>query len=136
MPRLVIVSNRLPLSLTREGGEVRLEQSAGGLATGLAGPHERLGGLWVGWPGSTEALSKDERARITRQLSDHRAVPVWLDPDDVKRFYEGCSKVCSAPTWSDSTPPRTCATSPRRCCASSASRSTWTARSSESAPSA
>src|SRR2546430_2087091 len=91
MPRLVIVSTRLPLSRTREGGEVRLEQSAGGLATGLAGPHERLGGLWVGWPGSTEALSKDERARITRQLSDHRAVPVWLDPDDVKRFYEGFS---------------------------------------------
>src|SRR5437773_804386 len=91
MPRLIIVSNRLPLSLTREGGEVRLEQSAGGLATGLAGPHERLGGLWVGWPGSTEALSKDERARIARQLSDHRAVPVWLDPDEVKRFYEGFS---------------------------------------------
>src|SRR5713101_1235232 len=91
MPRLIIVSNRLPLSLTREGGEVRLEQSAGGLATGLAGPHRRLGGLWVGWPGSTEALSEDERARIARQLTDHRAVPVWLDPDDVKRFYEGFS---------------------------------------------
>ena len=70
---------------------MRLEQSAGGLATGLAGPHERLGGLWVGWPGSTEALSEDERARIARQLTDHRAVPVWLDPDDVKRFYEGYS---------------------------------------------
>ena len=91
MPRLIIVSNRLPLSLTREGGEVRLEQSAGGLATGLTGPHERLGGLWVGWPGSTEALSEDERARIARQLTDHRAVPVWLDPDDVKRFYDGFS---------------------------------------------
>src|SRR3989442_4856197 len=91
MPRLIIVSNRLPLSLTREGGEVRLEQSAGGLATGLTGPHERLGGLWVGWPGSSEALSEDERARIARQLTDHRAVPVWLDPDDVKRFYEGFS---------------------------------------------
>src|SRR5438093_1047308 len=91
MPRIIIVSNRLPLSLTREGGEVRLEQSAGGLATGLTGPHERLGGLWVGWPGSTEALSEDERARIARQLTDHRAVPVWLDPDDVKRFYDGFS---------------------------------------------
>src|SRR5436189_250893 len=91
MPRLVIGSNRIPIALTREGGEVRLEQSAGGLATGLAGPHERLGGLWVGWPGSTEALSEDERARIARQLTDHRAVPVWLDPDDVKRFYDGFS---------------------------------------------
>src|SRR5438034_3498685 len=91
MPRLIIVSNRLPLSVIREGGEVRLKQSAGGLATGLAGPHEQLGGLWVGWPGSTEVLSEDERARIARQLTEQRAVPVWLEPDDVKRFYEGFS---------------------------------------------
>src|SRR2546428_11133848 len=91
MPRLIIVSNRLPLSLTREGGEVRLEQSAGGLATGLAGPHEQLGGLWGGWPGSTEALSEDERARIARQLTDQRAVPVWLEPDDLKRLPAGFS---------------------------------------------
>src|SRR5207248_2247762 len=91
MPRLIIVSNRLPLSVIREGGEVRLEQSTGGLATGLAGPHEQLRGLWVGWPGSTEALSEDERARITRQLTEQRAVPVWLEPDDVRRFYEGFS---------------------------------------------
>ena len=91
MPRLIIVSNRLPLSLTRERGEARLEQSAGGLATGLAGPHQRLGSLWVGWPGSTDALSEDERARIAGQLTDHHAVPVWLEADDVKRFYEGYS---------------------------------------------
>src|SRR5207245_1649481 len=55
------------------------------------GPHEQLRGLWVGWPGSTEALSEDERARITRQLTEQRAVPVWLEPDDVRRFYEGFS---------------------------------------------
>jgi len=67
MRRLIIVSNRLPLSLTRERGEVRFAQSTGGLATGLAGPHEHLRSLWVGWPGSTEEdLSEDERGRITR----------------------------------------------------------------------
>src|SRR5437899_12924232 len=91
MPRLIIVSNRLPRSLTREGGEVRLEQSAGGLATGRVGPRARRGGVRVGWPGSAEALSEDERAPIARQLTDRRAVPVWLEPDDVKRFYEGFS---------------------------------------------
>src|SRR5205823_5465897 len=46
MPRLIIVSNRLPLSVIREGGEVRLEQSTGGLATGLAGPHARDWGAY------------------------------------------------------------------------------------------
>ncbi len=91
MRRLIIVSNRLPVSVTREGGEVRLEPSTGGLATGLAGPHQRLGGLWIGWPGPMNGFGQDERARIAGQLAEQRAVPVWLDADEVKHFYEGFS---------------------------------------------
>src|SRR3989442_4022352 len=99
MPRLIIVSNRLPLSVIREGGEVRLEQSTGGLATGLAGPHEQLGGLWVGWPGSTEALSEDERTRIARQLTEQRAGPAWLEPDALRGFLQGFSNGVSLPPF-------------------------------------
>ncbi|HTC23377.1 MAG TPA: trehalose-6-phosphate synthase, partial [Gemmatimonadales bacterium] len=91
MPRLIIVSNRLPVSVTREGGEVTLERSTGGLATGLTSPHESSDGLWVGWPGPTDGLGEDEHATVARLLADRRAVPVWLDADDVKHFYEGFS---------------------------------------------
>ncbi len=91
MRRLLIVSNRLPVSIAREGAEVRLEPSSGGLATGLSGPHRRLGGLWIGWPGPTNGLGEDERARIAAQLAEHRAVPVWLDAEEVRHFYEGFS---------------------------------------------
>ena len=35
--RVLILSNRLPVSVTRVGGEIRVAPSAGGLATGLSG---------------------------------------------------------------------------------------------------
>src|SRR5579885_3619763 len=54
--RLIIVSNRLPLSLTGDEAQLEFAPSAGGLATGLrtyfrsaapAVPEH----VWVGWPG-------------------------------------------------------------------------------------
>ena len=90
MSRLLIVSNRLPVTVTREEGALRVQPSAGGLATGLSGPHERSGGLWIGWPGDTEGDAEDREA-LERHLVGLRAVPVWLDADEVNRFYEGFS---------------------------------------------
>ena len=91
MARLLIVSNRLPVTIRSDGESVRLERSAGGLATGLAGPHARGGGLWIGWPGDVASLSEDGRAEVAQQLDEQRFVPVWLTPDDVKHYYEGFS---------------------------------------------
>ncbi len=41
MPRLVLVSNRVPASPNR--------QPAGGLATALSAALKELGGMWFGW---------------------------------------------------------------------------------------
>jgi len=90
-PRLLIVSNRLPVTVRVEQGEIAVTQSAGGLATGLRGPHERSGGLWIGWPGDTSKLDAPQRARLEKKLADIRAVPLYLDPGEVSRFYEGFS---------------------------------------------
>jgi trehalose 6-phosphate synthase/phosphatase len=51
MSRVVIVPNRLPVSFLRRAGEVQLQRSAGGLATGLAGVQTKSNGVWVGRPG-------------------------------------------------------------------------------------
>ena len=32
-------------------GNISKSSSSGGLATGLAGPHQNSNGLWIGWPG-------------------------------------------------------------------------------------
>ncbi|MEW6269728.1 MAG: bifunctional alpha,alpha-trehalose-phosphate synthase (UDP-forming)/trehalose-phosphatase, partial [Thermodesulfobacteriota bacterium] len=91
MSRLLIVSNRLPLTLRMEGELTRVERSAGGLATGLAGPHARAEGLWIGWPGDVPELTEGQREQLASDLADQRFVPVWLDADDVRRFYVGFS---------------------------------------------
>ncbi len=67
MSRLIIVSNRLPISVKIEGGEFLYEQSAGGLATGLKSFHETTKTLWVGWPGFT--FDNDEQKEsIAKEL--------------------------------------------------------------------
>jgi len=37
------------MSQGEQGWDVRI--AAGGLATGLSGPHRDRGGRWIGWPG-------------------------------------------------------------------------------------
>jgi trehalose 6-phosphate synthase/phosphatase len=49
MTKLIIVSNRSPVTVQRAGAATRFEFGAGRLATGLRGLHEQSGGAWVGW---------------------------------------------------------------------------------------
>ena len=91
MSRLLIVSNRLPITVSRDGEELRVERSAGGLATGLSGPHSRSDALWIGWPGDVAEFSRPELEGLHRRLDELRAAPVWIESEDVKAFYEGFS---------------------------------------------
>ncbi len=91
MSRLLLVSNRLPVTVKAEKDQVSVVRSPGGLATGLSGPHERSGGLWIGWPGDVSRLSGAQRAEVERQLSALRCVPLHLSPSEVSRYYEGYS---------------------------------------------
>jgi trehalose 6-phosphate synthase/phosphatase len=90
-PRVIIVSNRLPVTIRCEGAELSLQQSTGGLATGLRGPHQRLGGLWIGWPGDITDLDAARRTEVEQSLGRLHVVPVWLESDEARRFYEGFS---------------------------------------------
>jgi trehalose 6-phosphate synthase/phosphatase len=91
MSRLLLVSNRLPVTVKLEQGRVQVARSAGGLATGLSGPHEQSGGLWVGWPGDVSRMSESQVSTLDGQLSQLRCVPLHLSQAEVNRFYEGFS---------------------------------------------
>jgi trehalose 6-phosphate synthase/phosphatase len=93
MPRLLIVSNRLPVTVraATSGAGVEVVPSTGGLATGMRGPHERLGGLWIGWPGDLDGLDDAGRAEVSRRLDAARLVPVPLTAEEIARYYEGYS---------------------------------------------
>lgn len=89
--RLLIVSNRLPVTVIVENGHPVVRRSVGGLATGLRTPHERSGGLWIGWPGQLADLDDAKRAEVHAQLSAMRAVPVELSQHEIDVFYEDIS---------------------------------------------
>ncbi|MCI0569871.1 MAG: bifunctional alpha,alpha-trehalose-phosphate synthase (UDP-forming)/trehalose-phosphatase [Myxococcaceae bacterium] len=91
MSRLLLVSNRLPVTVKLESGQVQVARSAGGLATGLSGPHEQSQGLWLGWPGDVTRLGPTQVADLESRLLDLRCVPLYLTAAEVNRFYEGFS---------------------------------------------
>ncbi len=89
MSRLLIVSNRLPVTVHRNHGEFSITKSSGGLATGMKGPHERSDSLWLGWPGDVGRRDDRERASLGKKLAELRTVPVFLTQTQIRRYYEG-----------------------------------------------
>jgi trehalose 6-phosphate synthase/phosphatase len=89
--RLLIVSNRLPVTLSSGDAGPSLVPSSGGLATGLWTPHEQGDGLWIGWPGPLADLSPADAARVQDELGARRLVPIDLSAEEVKRYYEDYS---------------------------------------------
>ncbi|MEC7658681.1 MAG: hypothetical protein VYB41_01195, partial [Bacteroidota bacterium] len=51
MAKNIIVSNRLPIQITKVENSYKFMATTGGLATGLKSVHEHEHSLWVGWPG-------------------------------------------------------------------------------------
>jgi trehalose 6-phosphate synthase/phosphatase len=91
MSRLLIVANRLPITVNATETGVEVQRSAGGLATGLMRPHEQSDGLWIGWSGAPGDLDPERQARLDQELAAMRLVGVPLSNDLVTRFYEGFS---------------------------------------------
>jgi trehalose 6-phosphate synthase/phosphatase len=98
--RLVVVSNRLPFSISTENGVVRYQESAGGLVSGLSAYIDSIGQsaeestdyIWVGWPGAT--VEESQRGGVMEDaMRKFRSVPVFLAQDEMDSFYHGfCNK--------------------------------------------
>ena len=88
MGRLIIVSNRLPITVTGCGDEIEVVPSSGGLATGLGSVHADSGSLWVGWSGLDANASPEARRSLQTQLSSRRLVEVPLSSEEVSVYYE------------------------------------------------
>lgn len=91
MSRVLIVANRLPITVRTTESGVEVQKSTGGLATGLLRPHEESGGLWIGWSGATEELTAEQHSELDKQLAAMRLVAVPLAATQVARYYEGFS---------------------------------------------
>lgn len=97
MSRVLIVSNRLPIAVTKTEAGVEVGRSTGGLATGLAGVHENGDGSWIGWPGvPDDTLGDSERTQLEARFSELRVVPVALTQAEVTHYYED---FCNGILW-------------------------------------
>lgn len=97
MARILLVSNRLPITIRTDGqGQVGLQRSAGGLATGLSGPHRDSEGLWIGWPGDTSELAPEQLDELAGELARQRLVAVALSAEEIASYYDG---FCNGVVW-------------------------------------
>jgi trehalose 6-phosphate synthase/phosphatase len=95
MQRLLIVSNRLPLTIQERKGELHLEPSVGGLATGLSSWYKSRDSIWIGWPGITGKKIKREKDILAKLLSEN-CHPVSITQHDVEAYYHG---ICNRTIW-------------------------------------
>jgi len=94
MSRLLIVSNRLPVSVTKRANKLIFQPSVGGLATGLASFCDSHQSQCIGWPGiSKDKITKEQKQQIIDNLKEHNCHSVFLSAKDVRNFYYGfCNK--------------------------------------------
>ncbi|RXK86261.1 bifunctional alpha,alpha-trehalose-phosphate synthase (UDP-forming)/trehalose-phosphatase [Filimonas effusa] len=89
MSKTIIVSNRLPVKVNITDGELSMQASEGGLATGLGSIYKEGNNVWIGWPGTE--VAEEQQKHVTNQLKDLRLSPVFLTKEDILLFYEGFS---------------------------------------------
>jgi len=90
--RTIIVSNRLPIVLTKgDEGEWQIQPGSGGLVTALAPVLRDRGGLWIGWPGTLEDVDLDELLAIGSKSAGYTLKPVMLTAEEVNQYYFGFS---------------------------------------------
>ncbi len=103
--RLVVVSNRLPVRLSRDSstGEWQVTGSSGGLVTAMAPVLERRGGVWIGWPGTVaeERVELDRLLPAASQDLGYELQPVELTEQERDDFYLGFSNEVVWPLFHD-----------------------------------
>ena len=88
--RLLVVSNRLPLTAKRVSGRWRGERSSGGLVAAMAPLMEQNDGLWLGWPGDALPGEPEGRAALMEEWEkQHGYVAVEIPAKISRSFYEG-----------------------------------------------
>ncbi|MFH1453120.1 MAG: bifunctional alpha,alpha-trehalose-phosphate synthase (UDP-forming)/trehalose-phosphatase [Armatimonadota bacterium] len=99
--RLLVVSNRLPVTVSIKGGSMEFKESVGGLVTGISSYLDSLKKssfskaeyVWVGWPG----IAVPDRLKgelKEKALNEHNAYPVYISEKVMDKFYLGfCNKL-------------------------------------------
>jgi trehalose 6-phosphate synthase/phosphatase len=101
--RLVVVSNRLPFTVSIKEKTPQFKPSAGGLTTGLwsyldsraLDGVDRPDYVWMGWPGISIAPEHEAAVR-TYGAQQFKSGPIFMPEENMDRFYLG---FCNRTLW-------------------------------------
>jgi len=96
MGKLIIVSNRLPLTVSKNKSKFSFQPSVGGLVTGVSSLDMTQEQIWIGWPGITLSgfSTKSDSIELKEKLSEQNYRPVFLKRNDFENYYQGfCNEV-------------------------------------------
>jgi trehalose 6-phosphate synthase/phosphatase len=96
--RIIIVSNRLPVTVTENSDFVlSFEASSGGLVTGIFSYLKKLESsghsadyIWIGSVGSQISMG-NEKVVKEKLAGEYNAIPVFLSNEEIDRYYHGFS---------------------------------------------
>jgi trehalose 6-phosphate synthase/phosphatase len=91
--QLVVMSNRAPIKVVREGPAERIEPTVGGVGTTFLRLLERHGGLWIAWNGGQKMPS---RLSLPAEHPRFDLSFVELSERDVSQYYYG---MCNRALW-------------------------------------
>ena len=100
MSKNIIVSNRLPVQVTRRESDFVFRPSTGGLATGVKSIHKNTDSLWIGWSGiACDEISDKQNIIIDNSLDELNLCQIKLSSKEINEFYYGMSNKCIWPLF-------------------------------------
>lgn len=99
--KLIVVSNRLPISVEHTPEGYQVSASSGGLVTALDSVLRKYSGVWIGYAGDE---SNSDVARMIELASldhEYRIEPVPLTAEEIANFYYGFSNEIIWPLFHD-----------------------------------
>jgi trehalose 6-phosphate synthase/phosphatase len=100
MAKNIIVSNRLPIRISKVKNSFKFTATSGGLATGMKSVHEHENSLWIGWPGiGIDEIAPEAWVPLAKGLEENNYAPVLLDKEEVENFYYGLANKCLWPLF-------------------------------------
>ncbi len=98
--RLLVVSNRLPISVSNIDNEWQIESAPGGLVTALSPIMQRAHGMWVGWPGCSPGAPVEQLLQtLPEQMYSLKPIP--LSDEEISKYYRGFSNRSIWPLFHD-----------------------------------
>jgi trehalose 6-phosphate synthase/phosphatase len=101
MSEVIVISNRLPLSVVQENGVARVTRSSGGLVTALEPILREQGGTWIGNGGTNGDPAITRMLEAEGRKAGFECRPVYVSEEEERNFYEGFSNQVLWPLFHD-----------------------------------